>query len=158
MLRRVARVLRVGLAMLGVVFLIALSTTLLFDVRFWLPVSVGPAIGLETKDATLLVFIIPRHIAEHRDEVVLWRRPLVNRGWGFRLHRAYEFDEFSSPFAAFFRDRTDGEAYVFIPLWLLAAVCLAWPVSSFILHRRRQKRGFPVEPRASESGAPKVRQ
>ena len=35
-----------------------------------------------------------------------------------------------------------------IPLWLLAFICLAWPVTSFILARRRHKRGFPVEPTA----------
>jgi hypothetical protein len=36
--------------------------------------------------------------------------------------------------------------YVSCPLWLLAFLCLAWPVTSFILARRRHKRGFPVEP------------
>jgi hypothetical protein len=34
-----------------------------------------------------------------------------------------------------------------LPLWLLAAICLAWPVTSFILARRRHKRGFPIEPK-----------
>src|SRR5687768_359167 len=32
-----------------------------------------------------------------------------------------------------------------IPLWLLAVVCLAWPVTSFLLARRRRGRGFEVE-------------
>jgi hypothetical protein len=32
-----------------------------------------------------------------------------------------------------------------IPLWLLAAVCLAWPVTSFIVARWRRGRGFEVE-------------
>ena len=31
-----------------------------------------------------------------------------------------------------------------IPLWLLAIVCLVWPVTTFII-TRRHKRGFPVE-------------
>src|SRR5687768_6122480 len=30
-----------------------------------------------------------------------------------------------------------------LPLWLLAFISLAWPVTSFILARRRRKRGFP---------------
>ena len=30
------------------------------------------------------------------------------------------------------------------PIWLLAALCLVWPVSSFIVIPRRHKRGFPV--------------
>ena len=49
------------------------------------------------------------------------------------------------------------------PLWLLAAACLAWPVTSLVIARRRHKRGFPVlqTARKSElsppSEAPKVR-
>ena len=39
--------------------------------------------------------------------------------------------------------------YVSVPLWLLALLCLAWPVTSFIIHRRRHKRGFPVEPKGA---------
>ena len=31
-----------------------------------------------------------------------------------------------------------------IPLWLPALLCLAWPVTSFLLARRRRRRGFPV--------------
>ena len=38
---------------------------------------------------------------------------------------------------------------LYIPLWLLAFICLAWPVTSFIIHRRRHKRGFPVEPKGA---------
>ena len=42
-------------------------------------------------------------------------------------------------------------------LGLLAALCLTWPVTSFILARHGNKRGFPVEPTdASRSEAPKV--
>jgi hypothetical protein len=37
--------------------------------------------------------------------------------------------------------------FVKVPLWLLALICLAWPVTSFIIARRRHKRGFPVEPK-----------
>ena len=44
-----------------------------------------------------------------------------------------------------------------LPLWLLAFICLAWPVTSFIVARRRHKaRGFEVETK-TPSEAPKVR-
>ena len=44
-----------------------------------------------------------------------------------------------------------------LPLWLLAAICLAWPVTSFIIHRRRHKRGFPIEPKGGgETVSPPV--
>ncbi len=39
-----------------------------------------------------------------------------------------------------------------IPLWLLAALCLAWPVTSFIVGRRRRRRGFAVEAVGQGSG------
>ena len=42
--------------------------------------------------------------------------------------------------------------YLVLPNWLLAAVCLAWPVTSFLIARRRRRgRGFAVE--AAASGA-----
>jgi hypothetical protein len=40
-----------------------------------------------------------------------------------------------------------------IPLWLLAAVCLVWPVTSFITERRRRGRGFEVETKATGDSA-----
>ena len=44
-----------------------------------------------------------------------------------------------------------GSTMLDIPLWLLAFLCLAWPVTSFIIHRRRHKRGFPVvQPEVSD--------
>src|SRR5688572_174477 len=40
-----------------------------------------------------------------------------------------------------------------LPLWLLAAICLVWPVTSLLLARRRRKgRGFTVE--AAGAAAP----
>lgn len=34
---------------------------------------------------------------------------------------------------------------LFIPLWQLALLALAWPVASFVARRRRARRGFAVE-------------
>jgi hypothetical protein len=34
--------------------------------------------------------------------------------------------------------------WVCAPMWMISLICLAWPVSSFIIARRRHKRGFPV--------------
>jgi hypothetical protein len=36
-----------------------------------------------------------------------------------------------------------GRLMLYFPLWLLAALCLSWPVTSFAIDRRR--RGFEVE-------------
>lgn len=38
-----------------------------------------------------------------------------------------------------------------LPLWLLAAICLAWPITSYFLRRRREGRGFEVEPTQAEA-------
>jgi hypothetical protein len=54
-------------------------------------------------------------------------------------------------------EAVDG-ARIWCPLWLLAFLCLVWPVTSFIIARRRHKRGFPVDQVATDSiasGAPK---
>ena len=58
--------------------------------------------------------------------------PRYERGWG--------------PFAA-------SQFVLWIPLWLLAAVCLAWPVTSFLVRRRRRGRGFEVEANAAGDSA-----
>ena len=40
-----------------------------------------------------------------------------------------------------------------IPLLPVAFACLAWPVTSFVVaRRRRRRRGFPVEPVAKQAG------
>ena len=46
----------------------------------------------------------------------------------------------------YYSDADTTTVVVGVPLWLLSLLCLAWPVSSFIIARRKQKRGFPVEP------------
>jgi hypothetical protein len=48
-----------------------------------------------------------------------------------------------------------GSHFLLIPLWLLAFICLAWPVTSFIVARRRRKgRGFEVEARPGAAVPP----
>jgi hypothetical protein len=32
-----------------------------------------------------------------------------------------------------------------LPLWILAAICLAWPTTAFVARRRKRQRGFLVE-------------
>ena len=47
--------------------------------------------------------------------------------------------------------RSDFIVFTF-PIWLLAAICLAWPVTSLLLARRRRKgRGFEIEVRDQKS-------
>jgi hypothetical protein len=46
---------------------------------------------------------------------------------------------------------------VTVPLWLVAVVCLAWPLMPNIPTRRGIRRGFPVEPGPDRSAEPSVR-
>ena len=47
-------------------------------------------------------------------------------------------------------DTADAFILLRMPLWLLAFVCLAWPVTSFVVGRRRRgARGFDVEAKAA---------
>ena len=34
---------------------------------------------------------------------------------------------------------------LFLPLWILAVVCLAWPTTAFVARRRSRKQGFLIE-------------
>jgi hypothetical protein len=48
-----------------------------------------------------------------------------------------------------------GETVIEMPLWLLASICLVWPVTSFIIARRRRKgRGFEVEAKPGAAVSP----
>ena len=40
-----------------------------------------------------------------------------------------------------------------LPLWLLVVACLGWPTTSFVVKRRRRKRGFSIDTAASTRSA-----
>ena len=61
-----------------------------------------------------------------------------------------DFGSLASPLLPHFSSSQD-EVLATAPLWLLAAVCLAWPVTSLLVRRRRRGRGFEVE--AKDGGA-----
>ena len=43
-------------------------------------------------------------------------------------------------------------SFIAIPFWLLAFLCLAWPVTSFVIARRRRRgQGLPVEAKADSA-------
>ena len=129
MLRRVARVLRYLLLIAGSIVLV------------WIPVSyiVYSECELSSEhrsgwirvhNATLMIEILRRPYAWD-DQVSL------------NVYRPYQVQlaTFWAPSAVNLRYGW----HVVIPLWLLAFLCLAWPVTSFLLARRRRGRGFPVE-------------
>ena len=39
---------------------------------------------------------------------------------------------------------------IFLPLWLVAGLCLSWPAIALVQRRLRQRRGFPVEAAGEE--------
>ena len=136
MLRRVARVPRVPLFALCALMVMAIPLSFVVVLDLYLPVLGGCNIGVERGYVGFA-----------------WNTQTQGFGVRFRANDAlFDIERYIGP------DWGLVNSWLTIPLWLLAAVCLAWPVTSLILHRRRQKRGFPVESKASESGAPKVRQ
>ena len=75
---------------------------------------------------------------------------LDERGLVQFTYYRHEYTEDEIPlfeFSYFYRGLDD--CFIWVPLWVPAAICLAWPVTSFIIHRRRHKRGFPVEPKGT---------
>lgn len=141
MLRRIGRTSRVLLFLLGVALLVWIPASFVFVVRLQLPSPAGHA-GFHSVDGDMVLW----HVTPSS------RSPWVGvqaRGW---------WDSYSGDlFAHRQRERalwphawkvplsTTRVVHIIIPLWLLAAVCLAWPVTSFIVARRRRRgRGFEV--------------
>ena len=138
--------LRIGLFLIG------------FSSLAWLPVSFRFRVTLEALEpVTFLVQsqsgCVEAHLYE-RDA-----RPGID-GWALRLERNWDPRvQAWWPFAGKMDTTYDiyiwRGGFVVVPLWLVAFLCLAWPVTSFILARRRRKgRGFEVEARAGAAVPP----
>ena len=135
MLRRVTRTLRVLLAVAGIVVLV------------WLPVSCGyGALAAAHVAAGEIGVFSCDGLAEARcvTEDPLYEEPKARV---FRLRQdptqgvvVYHFTDFLWPKVSLIG------GFVTFPLWLLSLLCLAWPVTSFLLARRKRRRGFEVEP------------
>ena len=149
MLRRVARVLRVGLVVIGITVLLWLPFSLFFIAGMsWEGSAVASEAGalriwhiwdMEALEGVLATEfradVGQRDASLLGDEESLVKDALVpsvsDRLVGFR------------------------DTLVTIPLWLLVVICLAWPVTSFIVARRRGKgRGFEVEAKAGDAVSP----
>lgn len=145
MLRRVARALRLVLFAVGVAILAWLPISFLYLVWFESPrpgslseigVVNGFAIFMFTEDNPL-----------YRTNSYDLRFSRASRAFGddylgISLGRDALPDATGAPVAMI---------DVTVPLWLLAALCFAWPVTSFIIARRRHKRGFPIEPKSPDA-------
>ena len=71
---------------------------------------------------------------------------------GYLVERSTGFTAFRFPSVTLGGNTDVGTLMVYVPLWLPAVLCLAWPVTSFLLARRRRRRGFPVEPASPPAG------
>ena len=129
MLRRVLRTLRILLAILGVVLLIWVPASLYLYVSLRAP---WPAGGAELR------------AVEGAVSVIIHRQDDVFVTYTASLERQYYTSVFMDHLWPVVQSWQDIH-YVQIPLWLLAAICLAWPVTSYVVQRRRRGRGFAVE-------------
>ena|SRR5687768_9811210 len=146
MLRRVGRVLRVLLFVIGTAFLISIPLNWLW----W-----GSALStwpfkrtyIHWKDGCIQLSFLTRsdrNIPLDDAGFNLEAGP-VQYGLRPRHHWWPEFSRFVDPGWV--------STSLLVPLWLLAFLCLAWPVTSFIVARRKRRRGFPVEPTHAEEMA-----
>ena len=132
MLRRVARASRILLFALGLAALL------------WLPLSYAVA-----SSAMFRSIACELHCGQLEIQI-FEETPRWGTSGSFGLHSSTRRswlmwpDTFHVP-----RSGLPSSDFYLIPLWLLAAICLAWPVTSLLLARRRRKgRGFAVEPAA----------
>ena len=130
MARRLTIYLRRGLFGVGVGVLLTLPLFYLF--LGWISVP-WPVAGVVLAGQGNLVFVV-----EHAPTV-----QVVDAGF-YRDHRDLGLPTSLHPTWFRYTGTVIDETWVTFPLWLLAAVCLAWPTTSFLLARRRQGRGFEV--------------
>ena len=140
MVRQVTRVLRATAFAAGVALLAAIPGTRLLEA----------VVVFQCDDYE--VWVMPRHSAvclfaiHHPVGATYLVRATVERR---RFRVTYPLSRHLLPTV----ERDTPDMYVSIPLWLPAAVCLAWPVTSFLLARRTRRRGFPVECVGPSSGS-----
>ena len=141
MLRRLARIVGVGLFALGTVFLIWLPVSYFVLVAFFLssPRWMPEALVLAREGAVAV------SITVDSDQRITDGFQLVYGPIGLAPEKSPTWSPLLPRITRPFVPEYNHTRFA-IPLWLLAAICLAWPVTSFIIHRRRHKRGFPVEP------------
>jgi hypothetical protein len=143
MLRRVSTVLRHGLLALGVVLLLWIPFSYSFS--FWLN---SPRLYLSVLEGVLVcqwTYSTPLFVAEV-EGVEVGAQLLSIDMLGAVSPVWLSSTQLALP--------AQPRSIIYIPLWLLAAVCLAWPSMSFALARRRLGgRGFAVEAARSTPAA-----
>jgi hypothetical protein len=147
MLRRLSLALRAGLWALGIALIVLIPFSWFFAVSIAGPhpmdgssITIGPAERLspgggiapvERGAVTVYVF---KDIYLSRDNQIPW---------------GLTWDRVPTRFSILLQVKYEDHVplvRVRVPLWMLALLCLAWPVTSSILARRRWKgRGFAVE-------------
>lgn len=133
MLRRLAVYVRRGLFVIGVAFLLLFPASyfLLAEVHTPAPIS-RPGFAVVVYGGSFSATAFRSYETVWKSHVELTYRPVPQPEFPWR------------PRAARFTAPRHSSVNVGIPLWQLALVCLAWPVTSFF-GRRRQGRGFTVE-------------
>lgn len=139
MLRRVARALRLLLFVLGIVLLAWIPVSLFVIVE-----AATPRVRVEVDFTSVAVQIIqgdpPRRIL-HNPGLRLYRQVFGPAPYGLLL-----------PGTMRFNGPDFGMREIRVPLWIVSFLCLAWPVTSFIVARRGRKgRGFEVEAKAGNA-------
>lgn len=139
MLRRLTRVVRNGLLLLGLLLLAWLPASFWIAAEMTLPWPAGGA-GAAVRDGFVELWMLERRPLSY---------PLpfsVEAEWD-RYHSgaagqtaSYAFWPHIAPSDSFF-----GETNLALPLWLVAALALAWPVTYLMAHRRVPGKGFAVE-------------
>src|SRR5687767_1174780 len=142
MLRRVARTLRMLLFAVGVISFLVWIPSFRFGAHLISPVPGSYSI-IDIAHGSVAVGIADDHPWHRRGnfDASIHRLPPTYYGTQHLWPTMWQFSV---------TNETGGariiQHRVTIPLWLLAAVCLAWPVTSFIVARRRRRRsrGFEV--------------
>jgi hypothetical protein len=138
MLRRIASSLRITLLIAGVIFLLSIPVSFDAPARYVIGYGYGDNIGLHFEDGAVLVVV-----------------PSLYGPIGFTRGDSYvlEGNALRPVTDEFYTQHRGVVRIISFPLWLLAFLCLAWPVTSFVIARRRRgTRGFEVEAKRKDEG------
>src|SRR5688572_19038354 len=130
MLRRMLRILRVLLLGLGIVLCVWLPLSYVFSGWLTLP-GAHSALIISSWDGLAQVYVRWDSPSRLSPSAGMGINTSYEQGFRPRTHPTWRHFE-----PGFLQPNT--ETYVFLPIWLLAAICLAWPVTSLLLALRRR--------------------
>jgi hypothetical protein len=154
MLWRVAQALRIVLLLTGSLLLVWLPLTWWFRLKLLAPLPRGPVIATGFSRGEFHLALMPSWMDPTLvdSSVELSRIDALSSGSVERAKLHWDHVWLPLPLGDVeWQWYSLDEIYLTLPLWFVSALCLAWPVTSLLVRRRRRGRGFEVEAKGGDA-------